>query len=84
MLLHNPLNSIQTEPCTLPNSFGCEKRLEDMRLHFVWNSRTVVGNLNHNATVLLVGSDAQLSLSVHCINRVIDKVGPYLVELAPK
>ncbi len=72
------------EAGAFPNSFGCEKRFKDVGLHVVGNSRTVIANLNHNAIVIAVGSDAKLALAVHRVNRVIDNVGPDLVELASK
>ena len=55
-----------------------------MGLQLVGNSRTVIANLNHSATVVAVGSNAKLAFSVHRVNRVIDNVSPDLVELAPK
>src|SRR5208282_3565749 len=84
MLLHNSLHGIQAESRTFSHSLGGEKRFEDMGLHFLRNSRTVIANFNHNATVLLVGSNANLALPMHRIDGVIDNVGPDLVELAAK
>ena len=69
-------------PSAFAHSFGGEKRLEDVWLHFWRNSWTVVANLNHDAIVVAVGSDAKLAFSVHRVNCVIDKVGPDLVEFA--
>src|SRR5271163_4421846 len=84
VLLHNSLDGVQAEARAFPNSFGCEKRLKDVRLHLAGNSWAIVANLNYNATVVLVGSDAQLAFCVHCVNRVVNDVGPDLVELAAK
>ena len=84
MLLHNSLDGVQAEARTFPDSFRREERLKDVGLHLVGNSRTVIANLNHSATVVAIGSDAKLALSVHRVNRVINDVGPDLVEFAAK
>ena len=84
VLLHNSLDRVQAEARAFPNSFGCEKRLKDVGLYLIGNSWTVVANLHYYATVVAVGSDAKLAFSVHRVNRVINNVGPDLVELAAK
>ena len=84
MFLHNPLDRIQAESSAFPNTFGCKKRLEDVGLHLVGNSWTVIADLNYNATVVAVDSDAKLAFPVHRVNRVVDNVGPDLVKLASK
>src|SRR6185437_3274820 len=82
MLLHNPLNCVQPESGPLSNALSCEKRFEDVGLHVRWNSRAIISNLNHNASVVAIGAHPKLALAVHRIDRVIDDVGPDLVELA--
>jgi hypothetical protein len=84
VLLHNSLDGVQTEACALPNSFGGEKGLKDVGLYLVRNPWAVIANLNHNATIVAVGSDAELAFSPHGVNRVIDNIGPDLVEFAAK
>ena len=84
MLFHDSLDSVEAEAGAFPHSLGGEKRLEDVRLHFLGNSGAVIADLNNNATVFAVGSDAKLAFSVHRVNGVIDKVGPDLVEFAAK
>ena len=79
VLLHDSLNGIQAEARALPNAFGGEKRLKDVGLRLLGNSRPVVTDLDHDATVLAVSSDAKLAGSVHGVNRVIDNVSPDLV-----
>src|SRR5208283_1984156 len=75
VLLYNSLHSIEAQACAFPNSFGREKRLEDVRLHLFGNSRAVIANLNHHTIAVAVGSDSKLAFSVHRINRVINNVG---------
>ena len=84
VLLHNPLDSVEPEASTFPHSFRREERLKDVGLHLVGNSRTVIANFDYSATVVAIGSDAKLALSVHSVNRVIDELGPDLAELAAK
>ena len=67
VLFYNSLNCVQAEACAFPHSLGCEERLKDVGLHFVGNSRTVIANLNYNATLVAVGSDAKLA-NVHPVS----------------
>src|SRR4051812_42771507 len=55
-----------------------------MGLHVSGNPWTVITNLNYDETVFSVGSHPKLAFSVHRINRVINDVGPDLIELAAK
>src|SRR5580698_8891466 len=52
VLLHNSLHCVQAEARSFANSFGGEKRFEDVGLHFSGNSWTIVGDLNHSTTVV--------------------------------
>jgi len=84
VLLHNSLNRVETESCALSDSFGCEKRLKDVGLDLGRNSRTVIADLNHNATVVAISSNSKLPLSAHRVDGIIDEVGPNLIEFAAK
>src|SRR5580658_6749074 len=84
VLLHDALDRVQTEARALANAFGSKKRLEDVGLHFFGNSRPIVADFDHGATVVAVSSDAKLAGSVHGVDRVVDNVRPDLVELAAK
>ena len=48
------------------------------------NSRTVIGNLDRDAIVIAISSNPQLPFSAHRVNRIVDDVGPHLVEFAAK
>jgi hypothetical protein len=50
--------------------------------HVGRNSRAVIGNFNHDAVVVAIGSDLNLAFATHSVNRVVDEVRPYLIELA--
>lgn len=80
VLPHNSLDSVQAEASTFPYSFRREERLKNVGLHLVGNSRTVIANFDYSATVVAIGSDAKLALSVHSVNGVIDEVRPNLVR----
>src|SRR6202789_1330372 len=84
VLLNNALDRVEAQARAFPNSFGREKRFEDVGLYLFRNSWTVVANLDYYATVIAIGSDAKFALAVHRVNRVIDNVGPDLVEFASK
>src|ERR1700676_4134262 len=79
MLLHNSLDSVQSEARAFPHSFGREKRLKNMSLHLGRDSWTVISHLNYHAAVIAVSSDPKLAFSVHRVDGVIDNVGPNLV-----
>src|SRR5580698_1782218 len=72
VLLHNPLHRVESQARAFANAFRREKRFEDVRAHVGGNSRAVVGDLHHRATVVAVSPHAQLTGSVHRIYRVID------------
>jgi hypothetical protein len=84
VFLHHSLGRIQAEARALPNSFGGEKRLKDVGLYLGGNPRAVISDLDHNTTILAIGSDSKLALSPHGVDRVVNNVGPDLIELAAK
>ncbi len=53
-----------------------------MRLHLGRNSRTVVGDLDHDAAIFTIRAHAKLALAFHRIDSVVDDIGPHLVQLA--
>ena len=82
VLLHNSLNRVEAEPGAFPNSLGGEERFEDVRLYVGRNSRTVIGDLNHDAIVLAIGSNSKLAFATHGVDGIVDDVGPNLIQLA--
>src|ERR1700735_5865784 len=84
MLPDDALDGVQAEAGAFADAFGGEKGLKDVGLDFGGNSRAVVRELDHCATVVGEGSDAKLTGSAHRVNRVVNNVGPDLVELATK
>src|SRR5260370_26895554 len=84
VFFHDTLNRVEAQPCSLPYPLGCEKWFKDVCLNFGRNAWTVVANLHHNATVVLIGSHSKLAFSAHGVDGVINDVGPDLIELAAK
>src|SRR5207245_9840361 len=81
-LLHNALNRVEAKPCSFPHSLRGEERFEDMRPYLGQNPRTVIGDLNHDAIVLAIGSNSKLAFTAHGVNGIVDDVGPNLIQLA--
>ncbi len=84
VLLHNSLDGVQAKTSALSNSFGGEKRFKDVRLDLRRDPGAVIADLNDYAGILAVSSDSKLALSPHCVNGIVNDVGPYLIELAPE
>src|SRR6266478_6077463 len=84
VFFHDPLHRVEAQSSSLPYSLGCEERFKDVCLNLGRNAWTVIANLHHDATVVLIGSYPKLAFSAHCIDGVIDDIGPYLIELAAK
>src|SRR5205823_14986595 len=74
--------SVQAQTGSLANAFRRKERLEDMRLHVGRDARPIVSDFYYHAIVFTISSDAQLTLSVHGINRFVNNVGLDLVEFA--
>src|SRR5579862_838715 len=79
VLLYDSLDRVEAEAGAFAYSFGGEKGFKDVRLDVGGYSRPVVGNGDDHAAVIGISSDKKLAASVHCINRVVDDVGPNLI-----
>jgi hypothetical protein len=82
MFFHNSLDGVQAESSSLSNFLSSEKRFKDVRQHFGRDPWAVIAYLYYHTSIVTVGSDPELALSVHGVNRVINDVGPHLIELA--
>ena len=82
MLLHNPQGGVESEPRTFADFLGGKERLKDVRLNVGRNPRTIVGDLDHHAIVVAPGPHTKFSFAAHCVNGVVDNVGPHLIQLA--
>src|SRR3981189_1114999 len=84
VFFHDALHRVEAKPCSLPYSLGGEEWFKDVCLNLGRNAWTVVADLHHNATVVLIGSHSKLAFSAHGVDGVINDVGPHLIELAAK
>src|ERR1700676_4793527 len=82
MFSYDALDGIETQSGSLADSLGSEERLENVGLNFRGNAGTVVADLDNSAIILAKGSYSQLACSTHCVDGVVDDVGPDLVEFA--
>src|SRR5262249_50835680 len=82
MLLDDSLNRIKPQTGTLPHPLGRKKWLINARLNFEGNSRTTVANLNNHATVIPIRPNSKAALAAHGVNRIVDDVGPNLIQFA--
>src|SRR5260370_41210612 len=82
VFFHDALPRVEGQPGSLAYSHGGEKWFKDVRLNLGRNPWTVVANLYHNTTVVLIGSHPKLASSAHGIDGIVDDVGPDLIEFA--
>src|ERR1700674_1602537 len=82
VFFHDALNRVEAQPGSLAYSLGCEKWFKDVFLNLWRNAWTVVADLYHNATIVLIGSHSKLASSAHGIDGIIDDVSPDLIEFA--
>src|SRR5262250_1440333 len=81
MLLHNSLNSVQTQAGAFSNSLGGKKRFKYMGLDIRWNSGTVIANLNHHTPAVAISVYPKFAPAVHRIDGIVNDVGPNLIQL---
>src|SRR5579863_4992399 len=77
---NNSLCGVQPEARPLTDSFGSEKRLEDVAPNLRGDSRPVISNLHDNVIFLLKRPNAKFPLASHCVNCVLDQIGPDLIQ----
>src|ERR1700691_4870975 len=82
MLLYDAADGLETQPGALSDTLGGEERLEDMRLDFRRNSRSVVGYFHQQTIQFTRRADAQFALAIHSVDGVVDQISPDLVQLA--
>src|SRR3569833_1320889 len=78
-----PPSQVEAEARALTEGFGGEEGGEDAIDDLVGDARAVVADLDPNHVVgFPFGSQRQRAVAVHRLNRVVDDVGPDLVEIA--
>jgi hypothetical protein len=74
---------VQSQAGANTGTFRSKERFEDAALNPGGNPRPVVDNFDHDFAVFGVRAENELSLTLHSVDRVVDDVGPDLVQLAP-
>ena len=85
MVADDPLNDVQSKPRAFADRLGREERLEHAALHLNRNAGTIVGDLDQNSVGLSAGFHTQRFRllrwqALHCIEGIVDEIGPDLVE----
>src|SRR5713226_6552611 len=82
VFFHDALNRVEAQPCSLAYSLGSKEWFKDVWLNLGRNPWTVVADLHHDTTVVLIGSHSKRAFSAHGVDGIIDDVGPNLIEFA--
>src|SRR5215470_2235679 len=72
---------VQPEPGALAYRLGGKKRLEDPRLYLSGYAWPRVTDVDEKLVLVERGPDGQRAVPGHRRDRVIDQVGPHLIEL---
>lgn len=79
----DPPGRIETEPGAMADILGGEEGIEDPVAQLAGDPRSVVGDLHLGAVSVQPGAQGDRALLTERIDRVVDQVGPDLVELGP-
>ena len=74
---------VQSQAGANTGTFRSKERFEDAVLNPGGNPRPVIDDFDHNFAAFGVCAQDELSLTLHGTDRVVDDVGPDLVQLAP-
>ena len=78
---HDPIDDIEPQPGAGAHALGREEGLEDSLLDLQRHARTIVGDLDFDAVLGPRRAERELALASHRVDRVVDQVGPDLVQL---
>jgi len=79
----NRLYRAQSKPNPGAYTFRREKWIEDMMSYRIWNPIAVIANFDDTEAVLTKGSKPEFAVSRCGFYRVLDEVGPHLIQLNP-
>lgn len=82
MLSDDGLYSVQPQTSSFTNALGREKWIKDMGLYLRRNSRAAIADFDHNIVVIAESSHPKFTLTEHGVDRVLDEVGPDLIQLS--
>src|SRR5512145_2480166 len=73
---------VEPEPGALADLLGREERLEGVGGDLLGHTVAGIPDLDDDGAVIGVRPDRERPLALHGVDRVVDEVGPHLVELA--
>ena len=81
-MAHQAPHDVEAEPGTLPDRLGREERFEHAVADRGRDARSVVDDANHDALPLDVRGHIDAAAVGNGVERVVDQIGPDLIELA--
>src|SRR5215211_396582 len=75
------VGDVQAQARADARSFCGKEGFEDARLDLWGYPRSVVDDVDRNDVVLGVGAQSKFSVAINGVDRVVDEVGPHLIEL---
>ena len=81
MFLNDVVCDVQAQAGADAGRFRRKERVENARLNFRWNARTIVRDFDDDAFFILTKCfDFDFARAVHRVNRVVENVRPDLVQ----
>ena len=77
---HDTIADDQPKAGPLPDTFGREERLKEVRPNIFWDTRSVIVDLHEELMILAPCENSYVSSSVDRIGRVVDEIGPHLIQ----
>ena len=71
-------------PVPEPGGFVVTNGIEDRVDEVLGNARTRISDLDDHVGAASTGGDDDLSRALHCVDGVVEDVGPHLIELTPE
>src|SRR6202040_3525015 len=69
MFPHDPLHRIESQSRALAHTLGRKEGFKNVCSYFRRDSGAIIADLNDNAAVVTIRSEAKLALAIHSVNR---------------
>src|SRR5690242_10241960 len=79
-----PPDDVEPEPHSAADGLGREERVENAFANLIGDARPVISDPHHDALALAGYANVDTAGVGNRIERVVDQIGPYLIELAGK
>jgi len=76
------VGNIEAQARPLADRLGGEERLKQPRLNLRRDTRTAVSELDQRVVALTARGNDKVATALHGVDRIVDNIGPYLIELA--